>query len=260
MRRAIVGWGLGHVTLGDARGWLLLGLEIVWLATIGASLPFLPTDRGLLVYLLLAGFLGIWVTQAVLAYRRAALRSGPDGGAIQLAAVLPVAMLVLTAYWSAGGANASPDATLQRFVSAWESDHAERALDLLAEPGDVDTINAAWDADTDLITARVADITAQHPEWDLDTLRPYRDLRFEPLPRSAADPSHASYAVQLVRQAQVPTSFLGIFSATRSETRVVDVLGEVTLVRRPVAVALPLSGDPPGIWLVERVDIPASPS
>ncbi len=258
MRRAIAGWGMGHVALGDARGWLLLCLEVAWIATLVIGLSLMPTDHWLVVVVLLAGVLGVWVGQAVLAHRNAARLSGSDRGALQLAAVMPLGLVVLTAFWSAGGVTASPEATLQHFVSAWETGHAERALDLFADPTGISAVDAAWADDTSFITARAAGVAGSHPEWGLDTLQPYRNLRFEPVAAGGTAPpdaGHAAFAVQLVRQIQVPTSFLGLFAATRSETQPVERVGEVTLLRRTVSVALPLPGGAASVWLIETVDI-----
>ena len=139
LRWALLGWGLGHVALGLRRGWLLLALEVVWLALLGAllaTLGVLAGERWLIVFGLFVGFVLVWTGQAVDAHRRASRRAGADPGAMQLVVILFVTMLVLTGYWVVGGTTASPAATLQRYVSAWETGQPGRATGLFTSPQD----------------------------------------------------------------------------------------------------------------------------
>ena len=263
LRRALFGWGLGHVLLGDRRGWLLLALEVGWLAALLAALPLLPTDRWLVIFGLLAGFIAIWTAQAVLAYRTAARRAGGGRGALQVGVVLAAISIAVTAYWTAGGATASPESTLQRYVSAWELGRPDRATALFVEPIAPPALTALWDDDTAVLTAQVAGLAGSHPDWHLDVLQPYRDLRFEPAapgegasPTTGPDPPSdaAAYAVEVVRLARLPTTFLGFIPSSRTETVVVAVVGSITIVKRPAGVTLPAFSDA-AVWLIDRVDI-----
>jgi len=67
---ALIAWGWGHQSLGDRRGALLFVLEIVWLAALVVTLPLVATDRWLVLFGLLSGFLLVWLLQAVAAQRR----------------------------------------------------------------------------------------------------------------------------------------------------------------------------------------------
>ena len=69
----------------------------------------------------------------------------------------------------------------------------------------------------------------------------------------AAVPGQADYVVQVVRQAQLPTTLLGLHT-TRSETQVVDVVGRVHIVERASGTDLPLLGRPL-VWLIDDVHI-----
>ena len=252
LRLAMLGWGLGHVALGMRRAGLLLALEALWLAALVAALAVLATDAWLLIFGLFVGFILVWTGQAVDAHRRASRRAGRDPGAMQLIVIPAVAMLVLTGYWVLGGATAGPEATLQRYVSAWETNQPERAAVLFATPHDPSGVADQWALDTAAIAAHVNELAEQHDEWDLDTLRPYRDLRFAPVARRPGS-GRADYVVQVVRQAQVATTFLGL-PATRSETQVIDVVGSLSIVERASGAALPLTGQP-NVWLIEDVHI-----
>ena len=171
---------------------------------------------------------------------------------MQLVVILFVTMLVLTGYWVVGGTTASPAATLQRYVSAWETGQPGRATGLFSSPHDSTAVADRWAADTAAITSLVDRLAEQHDDWDLDTLRPYRDLRFVPAP-GRGGPGQADYEVQVVRQAQLPTTLLGLHT-TRSETQVVDVVGRVRMVSRASGADLPLLGQP-YVWLIEDVHI-----
>jgi hypothetical protein len=198
------------------------------------------------------GFVLVWTAQAVDAHRRASRRARTDPGAMQLIVIPAVTMLALTGYWVLGGTTAGPDASLQRYVSAWETSRPERAAALFTTPRDTAAMADQWALDTATIAALVDRLAEQHDDWDLDTLRPYRDLRFEPVAGSAGS-GQVDYVVQVVRQAQLPTTFLG-FPTTRSETALVDIVGRLSIVERASGAALPLLGQP-HVWLIEDVHI-----
>jgi hypothetical protein len=255
LRWSLLGWGLGHVVLGMRRGWLLLALEAAWLVALVAlviSPGVLVGEGWLLVFGLFTGFVMVWTGQAVDAHRTASRLAGADPGAMQLLVILFVTMVVQTGYWVVGGATASPEATLQRYVSAWETGQPGRAAGLFTTPHDASAVAEQWTVDTATIASLVDQLAKQHDDWDLDTLRPYRDLRFERVAGETA-PGRAYYAVEVVRQTQLPTTFLG-FTTTRSATQVVDVVGHLSLVQRTSGASLPFLGQP-AVWLIEDVAI-----
>lgn len=253
MASSLILWGAGHWTMGDRRGGLLLALEVAWLAALAVALPLLQTDRWILVFALLAGFLLVWVVQAAVAQRIAVSRSGRSSGAALLVALLPVAIVAQTSFWLIGGSTSSPSATFARYVSAWETRDPGSATALFATPRDATALAAAWASDDQAIRESVEAVAASNPEWDLDEVHPYANLRFVYHDGAAAgSPDRVVLDVEIVRLATVPTSFFGLFPSTRSETQPVGTIGQAVLVRRP-STALPFADA--SVWLIESVDL-----
>jgi hypothetical protein len=249
MDHALLLWGSGQRMLGLRWGWLLTALEVAWLATIAGTIPLLQTDHWLLIYALLAGFLIVWIGQAVAAQRAARARSGRDGGAVRLVAVVPVMILALSGFWLFGGRTASASATFQHYVSAWESSDPGAAKDLFVSPRTPDVLAAQWRIDTQVVEATLDRLADAHPDWDLETDRPYSNLHFEyRADKQQVDADRATVEVQIVRVASVPGSFFGLLPVQRSETEVLATLGSASLVRVPASG--PLGGS---IWLIEAV-------
>jgi hypothetical protein len=246
------------VRLGDARGWLLLILEIVWLAALAASLALLPTDLWLVCYALLAGFILAWVGQAIAAYRRARAVTGRSTGAGWLLAVAPVVIVLLTGFWLVAGATSSPSATFQRYVEAWQSGDAAAAASLFVEPEDAARLAEDWEAEGLGMAERIRALADADPDWELDREHPERNLRFDYQPGSPlAGTDRVTFDVQVVRRVTVPTTFLGLVPASRSETMVVDTIGHADLVRRPLTGPLAFTGA--SLWLIDGVTLDAGP-
>ena len=145
MRRALLAWGLGHLALGDRRGLVLLALEVAGLALIAVlTAAFLEGSRATLVFAALAVFFGVWGAQAVDAQRRAVDAGGRPGGAVLLLALTPIAATVMTGFWLVGGSSGSPEATLQRYVSAWQNGRADVADPLFLSPPGVAALRTRW--------------------------------------------------------------------------------------------------------------------
>jgi hypothetical protein len=255
MVASLLGWGIGYLRMGERRGWLLLGAEVLWATAIGVSLALLPTDRWLLVYGLLTGFIIAWVGQGITAYRRARALSGQSSGAAWLLVLAPVVIVLLTGFWLVGGATASPAATFQRYVDAWEGGHPDDATALFsAAPGRQDLADE-WQAQHAWISGRVGALAAASPEWSLDEENPEANLRFTQSSAAAtgSGTDQARFDIQIVRQVTVPTTFLGLLPATQTETRVVETIGSASLVRTPLDG--PLSFLQPSVWLIESVTI-----
>lgn len=247
-------WGWGQLALGSRRGWLLATLEVCWLVAIVLSLALLETDKWLLIYCLLAGFLLVWIGQAVAAQRAAARRSGRTGGAVRLVAVVPVMIVVLSGFWLFGGRTSSATATFHNYVSAWENDDIDGAKGLFMTPRDTSSLTATWKDDAQTVAEAVDNLADAEPEWELDAEHPYTNLRFafhDGDPPPGAD--RVTLDIQIVRLASVPSTFFGLFPSTRSETQVVATLGQATLVRVPAGVWLPLGSA--SIWLIESVTL-----
>lgn len=127
LRLALVAWGLGDLAMGRfAAGvaWLL-GEAILLAAVVATTLLFADTTWYLLPFLLGTLFLGAWAGQAVLAYRRAQRREGAIPPAPARSPALAVAWLALplllwgTGFWLFAAGAATPEAVMDRFVTAW---------------------------------------------------------------------------------------------------------------------------------------------
>lgn len=260
LRRSLVAWGLGHLALGQSRGWLLLGLEILWVAAFVVALPLLPTDRWLLAYGLLAGFIVAWFAQAVAAYRLAGARLGHGSGAGWLLAIAPVVIALLTGFWLFAAGNESPAATFQRYVGAWRHGDAAAAASLFAQPLDSGMVKATWERQERLISQRIAALADADPEFSLDRVNPETNLRFDlhdPGNGPATAVGRVQFDVHVVRQVTVPSTVLGIVTASRTEIRVVETIGQALLVRRPLQGALAATGA--GAWFIESMRFAGEP-
>ncbi|HSO01082.1 MAG TPA: hypothetical protein VLS46_01045, partial [Gaiellaceae bacterium] len=147
--RALLGWGLGHLSLGRTTiGWSLLAAEVVaallvaWL-TIGLA----SSSAYLVPFLAGAAFIVAWAWQAVAAYRAARARQPHPPGAPERSPAAAIGWLSLpllvwgTGFWLIGADAATPAATLDRFVTAW-SDGT-----LQADAWSLAVVDAAADAD-----------------------------------------------------------------------------------------------------------------
>jgi hypothetical protein len=224
LRRAIIGWGLGHVALGNGSvGWSLLAAELVaallvaWL-TIGladSSLYLIPFLAGI-------GFLVAWGWQAVAAYRaaqatQAARAPTPERSPATTIGWLSLPMLAwFTGFWLMGAHAATPAAALDRFVGAWTSG----------------TLSAdAWPPEVVAAADEAADRLGTGPDR-------FRDVRISIV--SVAD-RRASAVADAIHYERRPSSFLLVFQGTE----LVPVVDEriLSLELAATAVELPGGGD-----------------
>jgi len=253
LRLALVAWGLGDLALGRR----VIGLA--WMATEGAAvavvvlltLTFGDTSWYLLPFLAGAAFLALWATQAALAYRAAqtlvtageVTPAGSGSPAIALVWLTIPMLLWGTGFWLVAGAQASPAAVVDRFVTAWPDvadAHAVWEEGLAADP-------AALTKAADAAIASLASACAGDPDAecaDADAL--LRDLRVH----IAADGERRATAVaELVRYKRRAASFLGIFGTT--ELVPVPVAEVLTLTL--VADAAPFGGER---WIIVNAGTP----
>ena len=264
MRRALLAWGLGHLALGDRRGWALLALEIASVALIGVLVvAFLAGTRAVLVFAALTLFFAIWGGQAIDAHRRAVDAGARPGGAVQLLALAPVVVVVMTAFWLVGGAAGSPAATLQRYVAAWQDRRPERATELFLAPPTSDVLGERWTRDEGYIRDRLRALAAGEPSVTgkaaLDPDRPFRSLLVTlDTPSRAGTTARtqevARAHVHIVRPVERQTTFLGIFPAASQEMVAAEPVGEITLRAVPLEPAVGL-GVANEVWRIESVSI-----
>lgn len=235
-----MGWGLGHVALGERRGWLLLTLEAAWLAALfAAAMTLVQTDAWMFVFVLLVGFFAVWAAQAVAAYRLAVALGRAGGGAGAITALAPVAIVALTLLWLAGGRVSTPGATFQRYVAAWLADRPAEAAALFVTPMSAAEMTSTW-IDHASRLANAPDAQAAD------------GLRYE-IPDGAQLPDRVTIDLEVVRLTTRPGNFLGVFPATRSETELLRHVGRATVVRVPIGPAI--LGLQPGAWRIEVIEI-----
>ena len=163
LRRAIVGWGLGHAALGQREvGAALLAAELLGLALVGAACATLADTTWYLVpFVMGSAFLVAWTAQAVHAYRTRSAAAGaipptPRGSAAAVAAWLAVPLLLWgTAFWLVAATAATPGAVLDRFLTAWP-EGSGRSAALAAVTDQPDRLAGLADAVLDDLRLRCA--------------------------------------------------------------------------------------------------------
>ncbi len=196
LRRAVLGWGLGHLALGrTSTGVALLVLEVVsaglvlWL-TAGLA------DTSLYLVPFLAGviFLIAWASQAVHAYRLARAFGStadvpPRSPALTMGWLTIPLLLWGAGFWLIATDASSPEAVLDRFVTGWNAD-------TLAADG--------WPAHV------VAQADAASAGLGADRER-FRDVRLRVVDRTDGRATAVAEAIHYERR---DSSFLWIFPGT----------------------------------------------
>lgn len=257
LRRGLVIWGLGHLAIGDRRGWLLLLLHpLAIVGVLVVAIGLIDGTRWLVVFPPLVVLLVVWVGQAIHAYHRAIDRGAKPGGELQAALFLPVAVLVLTTFWLVGGRHGSPSATLEAYVVAWMSARPDAAVTLYASPPDVGQLDARWIAQIAYLQQRVTGLAGTYGETSgLDPDRPFDNLRFRD-PIATPDGSEI-VVVDIVRRQQVENMILGIIPTAGQETVLVEQAGTLRLrLMEQVGPAwLPVGALRSYVWKIDAVDI-----
>ena len=144
LRRGLFIWGLGHIAIGDKRGWLLMALQpLVIVGLLLIAVQLIDGTRWIIVFLPLVAILAFWLAQAIHAYRRAVELGAKPGGEMQAAAFLPVAVAVLTVFWLVGGRHGSPAATLEAYAVALLTGKSDAAAHLYVSPTTKEAVEAA---------------------------------------------------------------------------------------------------------------------
>jgi hypothetical protein len=248
LARSLLLWGAGLIWLGKPIGWLLAMIEVVWIIALVLSTGLLPTDEWITCYLLVAGFIVLWIGQAIWAYHVARRMSGRHTGAAWLLAAAPVLIVALTGFWLVAGALSTPTATFQRYVGAWQHHDTAATSILFASPELAAQQAARWTSEDDLVDKRVQSLEHDDPSLDLNADDPRSNLRFMVQSENAET---ATFEVEVVHDVTVPGTFLGFIPASRTETQVLAVLGHVDLARHQVTGWLAPTGA--GIWQIEAV-------
>jgi hypothetical protein len=260
LRRALLLWGLGHLAIGDRRGWLLViahPLAIAGLLVFAAVL--IDGTRWMLVFPALVLVLVIWLGQALNAHRQALALGAAPGGELQVALFLPVVVLLVTGFWLVGGGVGAPATTLRQYVSAWEDGRPDVAARLFAVPVDPSSLAADWTGEESYLRQRVTDAAERYgPTSGIDPDQPFNSLRFTELPATSSD--SALVDVEIVRRQRVETVLLGFIPTATQETVVVEELGMVRLMSQPAPAPAWLPSFQTGarVWRIETVDLATS--
>jgi hypothetical protein len=130
LRRALLGWGLGHLALGRISvGAALLAAELASLGVLAWLMAGLADTSAYLVpFLGGVAFLAAWAWQAVAAYGEARALVPDRATPPPRSPALAIAWLALpllawgTGFWLVGAGSATPAAVLDRFVTEWNAD------------------------------------------------------------------------------------------------------------------------------------------
>ena len=239
LRRALLIWGWGHVTLGDRRGWLLVLFQPLAIGGLAlAAGQLIDGTRWLAVFVPLVALLVFWVGQAVHAHRRAIALGGAPGGELQLALFLPFAFALLTVFWLVGGRHGSPASTVEAYMDAWQAGRPDAAAGLFPDTNlETAALQHFWvDQSSELVT-RISDGRAAFgPVSGLDPARPFNSLRVSELATSVA--GEAAFTVEIVRTERFETTLLGIIPVAAQRTIVVAPVAQITLHEEPASAGL----------------------
>ncbi|MBW3612543.1 MAG: hypothetical protein KY392_01630 [Chloroflexi bacterium] len=221
LRRALLGWGLGHLALGRvSTGLALLLAEVVCVGLVAwLTIGLADTSAYLVPFLAGVAFLVAWGWQAVDAYRRAARDEAtvPARSPALAMAWLTVPLLAWgTGFWLVGGASSTPAAVLDRFVTAWNAET------LTAGDWPAAAVEAAEDAATGLGTA---------PD-------PFRDVRVRV---SSTDAGRATAVAEAIHYERRESRFLWVFPGSELVPVADREVLTLDLVARPAE--LPGGGD-----------------
>ena len=256
LRVAIVGWGLGHVMLGDRRGWLLLILQPVAICACALlAVGLIDGTRWLIVFPPLVALLVFWIAQAVDAHQRALRMGSQPGGEMAIVALLPIALTVLTLFWLVGGRHGSPSATLQQYIEAWMDNRPETAAALFAPARTPGSVSAEWGVESQTLSQRIAAAEATYGEESgLDSDHPFDSLRFgDPV---VSGDSRVSMTVDIVRDERVQATVLGFIPTAGSQTVVVERELTIWLEEddQPQLTWLPFGGFDSFSWRISAID------
>ena len=223
LRRALLAWGLGHLALGrPGIGWTLVGAEALAAGTVAwLTIGLADSSAYLIPFLAGMAFIVAWGWQAVAAYHAALLvqparATTPERSPAAAIGWLSLPLLVWgTGFWLIGSDAASPEAVLDRFVTAWTDDD-------LGTGWPPSVVSAAEDS------ARTLGTGADR----------FHDVRVRVV---EADGSRATAVAEAIHFERRASSFLGIFAGSELVPVADRAILSLELAARPVE--LPGGGD-----------------
>lgn len=242
--------------LGDRRGWLLLIAQpVAILAVALLAVGLLDGTRWLVVFPPLLALLVFWVAQAVDAHQRALKLGAQPGGEISIVVLLPVALVLVTAFWLLGGRHGSASATLQQYIEAWLRNKPAAAAELFATPHTADEVSALWASEQQSLASHIGGAYATYGDASgLDPERPFDSLRFRD-PVAAGD-GRVSMIVELVRNERIQSTVLGIVPTAGQQEIVVEREMTIWLVEQAQQTPtwLPFDGFDSTAWKISSID------
>jgi hypothetical protein len=251
-------WGWGQLATGDRRGWLLLALQPVAIGLLAWLGPALADGAGVaLAFSSGVALLAAWAAVALHAYRRAARRRllvdlpGPDGGAIWLLVLAPVAIAASSLFWGLAGREADPATVLDRYVADWRAGRAADAVARFVQPpGSTALVHELWDAQlTALRNELVRLVPRAGPGGGIDPDAPFETVRW--VDAGPTPGGGRLVAAEVARRETVHGLLLGLLPVSSQRFVPLERLGTVELA--PVAVGAPFAPDgpvPDGPWAV----------
>ncbi len=215
LRRALIGWGLGHLLVGYGRtGWALLAAEVVSALLIAwLTISLADTSAYLVPFLAGVAFLAAWAGQAVAAYHIARrlqpepVEAPPRSPALAMGWLSLPLLVWGTGFWLIGAGSATPAAVLDRFVTSWTDD-------TLGAPWSPSVVRAAREARADL--------------GDRDS---FRDVRIRIVSSNDSRASALAEAIHFERRA---SRFLGVFAGSELVPVADRPILQLQLAARPV--------------------------
>jgi hypothetical protein len=260
-------WGWGQLATGDRRGWLLLALQPVGIALLAWVGPALADGPGVsLAYAGGVALLAGWAAVAVHAYRRAARRRllvelpGPDGGAIWLLVLAPIAIAASSLFWGLAGRAADPATVLDRYVADWRAGRAGEAIARFARsPGSTSLVHELWDAQlTALRNELVRLVPRAGPGGGIDPDAPFETVRW--VDAGPTPTGGRLVALEVSRRETVHGLLLGLLPVSSQRFVPLERLGTIELAPvaagAPFAPAGPLPDGPWAVsWRIVKVEI-----
>lgn len=260
LRSSLLVWGIGHLRLGDRRGWLLAAAQVLaLLALVLVGPALIQGSRWIVLFPALLLIIVAWMAQAIHAHQQALRLGAAPGGEMQIAWLLPLIVIAVTAFWLVGGQRASPAATLQQYVAAWRTHRPATAARLFRESVGDELLAAAWQRHDSHLGQRVAEAARTFgPFSGLSPGQPFDGLRFVEITERRTEDG-AVFAIEITRRERIETTLFGLLPTATQQTVVIERIGLIH-VRAQQEMPPPWLPSPEllpsRIWLVDEIELP----
>lgn len=249
-------WGWGQLATGDRHGWLLVAAQPIAIAMLAWLGPAFANGPGVsIAFTGGVALLAVWAAVALHAYRRAARRRllvelpGPDGGAIWLLVLAPVAIAASSLFWGLAGREADPAAVLDRYVADWRAGRAAEAITRFAvTPGSTSLVHELWDAQLSALRNELVRLVPRAgPGGGVDPDAPFETVRW--VDAGATPAGGRLVALEVARRETVHGLLLGLLPVSSQRLVPLERLGTVELAPIPAGAPFAPAGPiPDGPW------------